>query len=167
MDQRQITRILTHVVGSYVSRELDRKWLDKFMETSVGERLKGLSSSEKHALEFLSYLFSGYIVQNNPNPSAFRVFVNQAVSDIPTEIAKRMMSKENAFNGGDVQAALLDLSDEEILEVFASASETKDENGVKSRTQDENTAIGQIADVINNKRASFRRRSWRRTSNNN
>jgi hypothetical protein len=94
MEKNHIQRIASHVAASYVSRELDRVWLDRLMATKLGTQLKSLSKTEQKALELIAYLSSAYVVHSDANPSAIRSFLNTVLSDIPPELAKRMMSQD-------------------------------------------------------------------------
>lgn len=161
IDRAQAARMLSHVLASYTTRELDRKWLDKVMQTGAGQRLRALSPGQKHALEFLSYTLSAWLVQNKPDPSAFRSFINDILTDIPTEIVKRMMAED--VPPAQVDAVLLGLDDEALVSIMA-AAETPGPAPGKTGPQSQKGAtswMGTLADSLEKQRETLRKRDWR------
>jgi hypothetical protein len=156
MERAQTSKLLSHVLASYASRELDRKWIDVWMKTPVGQKLLALGSNEKYAAEFLSYLISGWLVHNNPNPSAFRLFVNSVLSDLPTEVAKRMM--DNHTMPSQVNAILLDLNDVELTSVMVA---TEYDSSIARRSPEKGW-MGNLADKLEEKQAKLKKREWRK-----
>lgn len=155
MERAQAAKLLSQVLASYTSRELDRKWIDVWMKTPAGQRLLALGSNKKHAAEFLSYLISAWLVHNNPNPSAFRLFVNSVLSDLPTEVAKRMMN--NHTMPSQVNAILLDLNDVELTSLMVA---TEFDSSISRRSPDKGW-MGNLADKLEEKQAKLKRREWR------
>ena len=123
MDRSQVHKIASHVAASYVSRELDRVWLDRLMATELGKKLKTLSQTEQRAFELIAYLSSAYVVHRDPNPSALRSFLNSILSDIPPELAKRMMSQDEPPDTKKALLLLEHLNDME-LRTISEAEET-------------------------------------------
>tara|TARA_R110002012_G_scaffold208038_4_gene378072 strand:+ start:8553 stop:9026 length:474 start_codon:yes stop_codon:yes gene_type:complete len=119
MDKNQVHKIASHVAASYVSRELDRVWLDRLMTTTVGKKLRALSTKEQKSFELLAYLSSAYVVNREPNPSALRSFLNTILSDIPPELAKRMMSQEEPPDSETALFLLEHIKDDELQNLGA------------------------------------------------
>jgi hypothetical protein len=123
MDRSQVHKIASHVAASYVSRELDRVWLDRFMTTKLGQKLKALSRTEQRAFELIAYLSSAYVVHRDPSPTALRSFLNAVLSDIPPELAKRMMSQDEPPNA-KTAILLLEYLDDNELATISGAEKT-------------------------------------------
>jgi len=126
MDRSQVQKIASHVAASYVSRELDRVWLDRLMTTKLGQKLKALSQTEQRAFELIAYLSSAYVVHSNPDPTALRSFLNGVLSDIPPELAKRMMSENDPPDPKTALLLLEHLNDSELGTI--SEAETEENN---------------------------------------
>lgn len=158
-----IERVIAQVAASYVSRELDLRWLDKLADTCLGRNLRGLPSSSKYALEFLAYLGAAFVAHSNPNPSAFRLFLNQVLADIPPEIAKRMMEANAPVDPTVLKAVVLGITDQELVEVLAfvkpeaSATNSDALDPISLRQ----SPLGRLADKINKSRQHLRNRAWR------
>lgn len=161
MERGQAAKFLSHVLLSYTSRELDRKWIDVFMGTDIGQRLKSLNPSQQHAFEFVSYLLTAWLVHNNPNPSAFRSYLNGLLTDLPTEIVKRMM--ESKADPGQIDAVLLDVNDDDLASVMAAVkANARAEHKSRSAPDAERaTWMGELASGLERKRAELRKREWR------
>ncbi|MCZ4368681.1 hypothetical protein [Sulfitobacter dubius] len=129
MDKKKAHKIASHVAASYVSRELDRVWLDRLMTTKVGKKLKALSRTEQRAFELIAYLSSAYVVYREPDPTALRSFLNSVLSDIPPELAKRMMSEDKP---PDPQTALLLLEHLDDIELKTISEDKTEENNIYS-----------------------------------
>ena len=149
MDRSQVQRIVSQVAASYVSRELDRIWLDRLMATPLGRRLKGLSRTEQRAFELIAYLSSAYVVHRDPNPSALRAFLNTILSDIPPELAKRMMAQDDPPSSQTALLLLEHLDDEELTTL---SERPQGENRVST----EPSAAMKIREKIEKSRASMR-----------
>jgi hypothetical protein len=126
MDRNQVHKIASHVAASYVSRELDRVWLDRLMTTKLGQKLKALSRTEQKAFELIAYLSSAYVVHRDPNPTALRSFLNGVLSDIPPELAKRMMSEDEPPDTKTALSLLVHLDDSELRTISEAETEEKD-----------------------------------------
>lgn len=118
IDQTLIQRILAQVAGSYLAREMDRRWIDDLLaNTAVGARLRKLTPAQVRGMEVLMYTVVAYVSQSNTNPSALRTVVQQVLSDLPIEIVKRLMDAHNG-TPKDVRGALDAMSDEELMALY-------------------------------------------------
>ncbi|NND82924.1 MAG: hypothetical protein HKN50_10895 [Gammaproteobacteria bacterium] len=155
------SKIISHVLASYTLRELDRKWLDKILDSEIGGQLRGLSDDKKYALEFTAYIASAYIVHSDPDPTAFRAFVNSLLADLPTEIAKRVMTSEE-----DVVSTVSGMSDDQInnmLDLVSNFASARGEPNEGSNSAKESLAES-ITNSINQKRARLKKRAWRKNN---
>ena len=84
------------------------------MSTKLGEKLKSLSVAEQRAFELVAYLSSAYVVHRDPDPTALRSFLNAVLSDIPPELAKRMMSRDDPADSKTAVSLLENLKDEDL-----------------------------------------------------
>jgi hypothetical protein len=89
------------------------------MDTGFGKRLKAMSDSEKRAVEFVAYLSSAYVIHRDPNPSAMRNFFYMILSDVPPEMAKRMMAMDEFNVTREETIRVIDLLDDEDLRGMA------------------------------------------------
>jgi hypothetical protein len=152
MDKTKYKILIADVAASYIRRELDGVFYDQFMSSTLGRKLVGLPTKQKHALEFISFAVSALVVNSNSNPSAIRTFINSIISDFPPEIAKRMMDAGYDLSPVDVETELNALSDEQLLIMVEHLTETKSSNTYEekqnSSTVKRQTFFNQLADNI-------------------
>jgi hypothetical protein len=118
IDRTLIHRIVAQVAGSYLAREMDRRWIDDLLaNTAVGARLRKLTPAQVRGMEVLMYTVVAYVSQSNTNPSALRTVFQQVLSDLPIEIVKRLMDAHNG-TPKDVRSALDAMSDEELIALY-------------------------------------------------
>ena len=152
MDKYKYKILIADIAASYVRRELDGAYYDQFMSSSIGRKLIGLTTKQKYALEFISYAVSAFAIHSEPNPGAIRTFIYAIISDIPPEIARRMMDAGYDLSSVDIETRLNALSDDQLLVMVEHLTETKSSNASqetqKSPPDKRQTFFDQLADKI-------------------
>ncbi len=152
IDKYKYKILIADIAASYVRRELDGLYYDQFMSSSIGQKLVGLTTQQKYALEFISYAVSAFAIHSEPNPSAIRSFIYSIISDVPPEIAKRMMDARYDLSPVDVEKGLNALSDDQLLIMVEHLTETKAYNAFQetqnSPANKRQTFFDQLADKI-------------------
>lgn len=122
MDEKQkklAKDVFAHISASYVKKELDRGFYDASLRTPIGQKIVGLPPAKKKALEFLLYAVSAaVVVSTKSDAGALRSFINDIISDLPSEFAKRFQSEDAFDYEGEFAEVLNDISDNEILQTY-------------------------------------------------
>lgn len=158
MHKARMQDILSLFASNYTSRELDRIWYDRFMETSVGQNLSELTKVQKHALEFISYAVSAYVLTGQPTNSPVRQFIHRVIADAPSEIAARMYKLPSGVDASDLNGALDFLSDNDLEKLKSMSKKT--DSAVQDKMGDSTKAgpseMSLFADKINEARKRLR-----------
>jgi hypothetical protein len=171
-DREQLYRILSSVSASYTRRELDRRVYDQLMASSFGQSLKGLSSTNKYALEFVVYAVSAIASERIGQPGPLGQYLKEVLTDAPSEIARRMINgvPPPNFNDRDVARVVDALSPSDLERIAAvnlpapagsKQAPPHSPSGNVSPTGDSigdsvGTALRDAADYLEGLRAQFR-----------
>lgn len=141
--------VIAHVLSSYAKRELDRKWLDEFMRTSFGQKFKRLTYSQKLSLEFLTYIAVGFLTQTRSEKPAFRIFLDQVVADLPSEIMKRSLHGSTLPSSADLKSAIESMTESELDALASAVERAKQEPEMGQASSSGRSGVGRLADRIN------------------
>jgi|GEM_PF-5312365 len=115
-DREAALFILASVAASYTRRELDRRVYDRIMASRPGRRLKSLTLEQKYAFEFLAYAASAIALTQTSNPGPIGQYLRDVLSDVPSELARRMINGGNVHKFGveDLKDMVDDFTDQEL-----------------------------------------------------
>lgn len=82
---------------------------DTFFRTKMGEKLKGLSKTQKHLLGAFFILLTAVIEKRFPEDTNWRKFTSEIWKDTAPEVYRRMMMSANEFleSHPDIEGAIV------------------------------------------------------------
>lgn len=164
MDKEDYPSLLASIAASYARRELDRTVYDRVLASDVGKKLSGLSDGQKYALEFAAYAASAIAVQRSSESGLVAKFLSEVAADAPSEIARRMINGKSQFGTQDLSGVIENLSESDLdalAQVISSPNVGARPHYDESEAQpaeDEETALGRLADRISASRDRIRER---------
>lgn len=134
-------RRLAVLAANILKRKLDAGTYDKILSAKWGDKLKNLSSLKKHLTELGLGGIGILLDENLSETTSLRKFLNEVLSDIPSEVSKRMFNhrakslKATMIPNRDLINSTLKLKKEEIKELVRWFTSTSDEEKTQIKNQ--------------------------------
>jgi hypothetical protein len=110
MDKDDIANAVAVFSSLYAKRFLETKY-DAVMATEFGNWLKSLSPGAKYAIEALAYAMTATAGEQFKADNPFKRFLKEVATDMPAELAKRMINGEKRplSSDGDKKPVIIDV----------------------------------------------------------
>lgn len=121
----QVANGLAVFSANYLKRWLEGNLYDRFFQTNLGQKLKGLDAKAHYGIEFGLNLLAVFFDRALSDDTALKRFVKEVGLDAAPEISKRLINHATNRQEQELVRALLAMGHEQLVQLLRSLYEVE------------------------------------------